>query len=113
MSNMTKEKKITYSVEGPDWKTEIELDTEIFEAEGEQLFEAGTKALEKLIAENDQLNIGTILLIKKHRSTKEAMVNAYICLNNAAQYKLAETLRENFKKQSGQDLALDENGYSY
>ena len=113
MSNMTKEKKITYKVEGPDWDTEVELDTEIHETEAEQLFEAGTRAIESMIKENDNLNIGAILLVKRPKSSKEAMVNSYICLNNAAQYQLAEVLRENFKKSSGQDLALDEQGYSY
>jgi len=113
MSNMTKEKKITYTVEGPDWIASVEIDSEVFETEGEQLFEAGTRAIEKQMTESKELNIGPILLIKKHRSPKEAMVNAYICLNNAAQYKLAEELRENFKKSSGQDLAVDETGYSY
>jgi hypothetical protein len=113
MTNMTKEKKITYRVEGPDWDTEVELDTEIYATEPEQLFEAGTRAIESMIGANDQLNIGAILLIKRPKSSKEAMVNSYICLVNAAQYKLAEELRENFKKTSGQDLALDETGYSY
>ena len=113
MTNMTKEKKITYRVEGPDWDTSVEIDTEIYETEAEQLFEAGTRAIENIIKGSDKLNIGAILLIKKQKSSKEAMVNSYICLNNASQYKLAETLRENFKKTSGQDLAIDEVGYSY
>lgn len=110
---MTKEKKITYKVEGPDWNTEVEIDAEIFESESDQLFEAGTRAIENMLKENDELNIGAIILIKKNKSTREAMVNAYICLNNAGKYSLAENLRENFKKNSGQDLAADDTGYSY
>lgn len=114
MSNMTKEQKVTYHVEGPDWTTDVELDLEIFETEKDQIFEAATRAIEFLMKDKDELNIGAIILVKKHRSTKEAMVNAYICLSNAGKYKLAEELRENFKKTSGgQDLALDDTGYSY
>ena len=114
MSKMTKQTKITYHVEGTDWNTDVELDAEIFETEKEQIFEAATRALEIRMADNEELSIGAIILVKKQRSPKEAMVNAYICLNNAGKYKLAEELRENFKKSSGgQDLALDETGYSY
>ena len=110
---MTKQTKAIFHVEGPDWKTIVELDADVFESEAEQLFEAGTLAVEYVLTENDETNIGAILLVKKNKSTKEAMVNSYICLNNAGQYELAEELRTNFKKQSGQDLALDQNGYSY
>ena len=113
MTNMIKEKKITYKVEGPDWNTEVELDTEVFETEAEQLFEAGTRAIENTLRESAEMNIGAIILIKRQKSTREAMVNAYICLNNAGQHVLAERLRENFKNSSGQDLAVDEVGYSY
>lgn len=114
MSNMTKEKKITYHVEGPDWDIDVELDTEIYESERDQLFEAGTRAIELTLKENDKMTIGAVLIVKKQKTSKEALVNAYICLNNAAQYQMAENLRETFKKTSGgQDLALDQEGYSY
>ena len=113
MSNMTKEKKVTYHVEGPDWVYEAELDTEIFESEAEQLFEAATRGIEDQLKEKEELNVGAIIIVKKGKSTREALVNSYICLNNAGQHQLAEKLRENFKKQSGQDLAVDETGYSY
>jgi len=113
MTNMIKEKKITYRVEGPDWNTEVDLDPEIFESETQQLFEAGTQAIENMLSTNENLNIGAIILIKRQKSTREAMVNSYICLNNAGKFSVAERLRETFKKASGQDLALDEDGYSY
>ena len=114
MSNMTKQTKVTYHVEGPDWTADVELDAEIFDTEKEQIFEAATRAIETLMVDKEELNIGAIILVKKQRSSKEAMVNAYICLSNAGKYKLAEELRENFKKSSGgQDLALDDTGYSY
>lgn len=115
MSNMTKEKKITYHVEGPDWVYEAELDAEIFVTEAEQLFEAGTRGIENQLKEksDSDINIGAIIIVRKLKSSREALVNSYICLNNAAQHKLAEKLRENFKTQSGQDLALDQIGYSY
>jgi hypothetical protein len=39
-------------------------------------------------------------------------VNAYLCLNNAAQYSLAQDLRKNYKAQTGNDLAVDDMGMS-
>lgn len=114
MANMTKKENVTFYIEGPDWASEVEVDTELFDDERAQLFEAGTRALEKRLADNEDLNLGAIILIKKgKKNAKEAMVNTYICLNNAAQYKLAETLRKNFKESTGQDLSLDDVGYSY
>jgi hypothetical protein len=112
-SNMTKPKKVIYQVEGHDWATDVEIDTDIFEGEKEQLFEAGTRAIEFEMKDREELNIGAILCVKRKRSKKEAFVNSYICLNNAGQYKLAEILKDSFKKQSGQDLSLDTIGYSY
>lgn len=112
---MTKDKKTTFYVEGPDWNTEVEIDTTIFEDEASQLFEAGTKSIEKRLIETTDVNIGAILLIKKgsEKTSKEALVNAYICLNNASQYKLAEMLRKNYKDSTGNDLSIDGQGYSY
>ena len=114
MVESEKTTNVTFYIEGPDWTEEIAVDVDIFEDEVSQLFEAGTKAIEKRVKENTELNVGALLLIKKEKKTnKEAMVNAYICLNNAAQYALAESLRENFKNASGQDLSLDTVGYTY
>jgi hypothetical protein len=78
------------------------------------MFEAATLAVEKQMKESDELNLGPILLVRKSKAAKkEAMVNAFLCLVNIGQYVLAENLRENFKKSSGQDLSQDKNGYSY
>ncbi len=114
MNKMSKEKTTTFYVEGPDWEHTVSLDPTIFEDERSQLFEAATLAVEKQMKAAELLNVGAIILVRKSKAAKkEAMVNAYICLSNAGQYALAENLRNNFKKESGQDLALDENGYSY
>jgi hypothetical protein len=114
MMESGKTTNVTFYVEGPDWTEEIIVDVDIFDDEASQLFEAGTKAIEKQVNEKDELNVGALLLIKKGKKTsKEAMVNAYICLNNAAQYDLAEKLKKNFLEASGQDLSLDEPGYTY
>jgi len=114
---MSKEKKITFQIEGPDWVSEAVVDTSIFEDERSQIFEAATRGLEYQIKNSDHVNVGAIILVRKGKkltkTTKEAMVNSYICLNNAAQYEIAETLRKNFKKTTGQDLAIDQVGYSY
>jgi hypothetical protein len=116
--NMTKEKKISYYVEGPNWETNVYVDGEIHDDERSQLLEAGTLAIEKRILEEKKeegdLQVSAVLTVKKNKkSTKEALVNTYICLVNAGHYKIAENLRETFKKETGNDLASDEKGFSY
>ncbi len=114
MPKMKKEKLMTFYVEGPDWEHSVTIDPTIFEEEKEQLFEAATLALEKQIKVTQVFNVGPVILVRKSKtSKKEALVNAYSCLNNMGQYALAENLRSNFKSASGQDLAADETGYSY
>lgn len=115
---MTKEKKISYYVEGPNWDTNVVVDGEVFDDERSQLLEAGTLAIEKRILEEKgdegDLQLSAVLTVKKSKkSTKEALVNSYICLINAGQYKIAENLRDTFKKETGNDLASDEKGFSY
>ena len=112
---MSKTKMLSFYVEGPDWGHTVFLNPELFDDERAQIFEAATLAIEKQMKESDELNLGPILLVRKSKSaTKEAMVNAFfLCLVNIGQYVLAENLRENFKKSSGQDLSEDKNGYSY
>ena len=112
MSN--KIKMLSFYVEGPDWGHNISLDPVLFDDERAQMFEAATLGIEKQIKESEELNLGPILLVRKSKTAKkEAMVNAFLCLVNIGQYALAENLRNNFKKSSGQDLAEDKNGYSY
>lgn len=111
---MKKEKLVTFYIEGPDWEHSVALDPAIFEQEREQLLEAATQALEKQIKVAETFNVGPVILVRKSKTAKkEALVNAYICLNNMGQYSLAEDLRKNFMKASGQDLAADEVGYSF
>lgn len=111
---MRKTKTMTFYVEGPDWAQTVSIDPDVVETERERLIEAGTVGIEKQIKESDALNLGAILLVRKSKkSKKEAMVNSYICLVNAGHYKLAENLRSDFKKSSGQDLAQDVDGFSY
>jgi hypothetical protein len=60
-----------------------------------------------------ELDLGPLVIVKKERSKKEALVNSFICLNNISKYKLAEELRVNYlEKSGGQDLAVDEEGYT-
>jgi hypothetical protein len=112
--SMIKDKKTTFFVEGPNWETEVMVDTVIHDDERSQLIEAATLAIEQKIDREEDLQLGAVILVRKtKKSSKEAMVNAYICLVNAAQYKMAENLRKNFQKESGTDLATDQNGFSY
>lgn len=109
----SKTKTISYYVEGPNWAQTVELDIEIFDTPPSQIFEAGARAIEQEIEKSDNFNLGAVLIVKKNKKAKaELLVNSYICLINAAQYKLAEELRANYKKESGQDLAKDEQGFS-
>lgn len=114
MSRMSsKAKTISYYVEGPNWAQNVELDVDVFDTLPSQLFEAGARAIEQEIKKSDNFNLGALLIIKKSKKAKsEILVNAYICLVNAAQYKLAEDLRANYKKEHGADLAVDEQGFS-
>jgi hypothetical protein len=114
MSNMKSQTKtVTYYVEGPDWVQPVSIDTDIFDTESSQLFEACARAIEQEMKKPTTFNIGALLIVKKTKnSRKEKLVSAYISLNNAAQYSLAEDLRKNFLKESGQDLAKDDSGIS-
>jgi len=88
--------------------TKCVLDPNAFDTEEAQLFEAGTKAIEQEMERTENFNIGAMLIVKKSKKTRtEKFVSAYVCLNNAAQYSLAEDLRKNYKKQTGNDLAVD------
>jgi hypothetical protein len=113
MDKMSKQTGIIYHVEGTDWERAVQIDTTIFDTPSAQLFEAASQAVEKEIIESENFNLGAILIVKKNKkTTKEFLVNAYICLNNIAKYDLAESLRKNYKAETGQDLATDEIGYS-
>lgn len=113
MNKMKQTGLATYYIEGPDWERSVEIDTEVFDTFPSQLFEAASQAMEKEIAESDNFNLGAILIVKKGKKPeKELLVNAYICLNNIGKSELAENLRKSFREETGQDLAVDEIGYS-
>ena len=107
---MIHKKKITFNVEGPDWKQDVIVDPEVFDTERLQYIEAGTRAIE-MQKEDGDLNLGPIVCVRKGKSKKEALVTSYICLINSSEYELAEELRSKYKEQSGQDLAIDDQGY--
>lgn len=112
MINMTK-KKVTFYVEGVDWTQEIDVDVEIFESPRELYLEAASRGLEEQM-KVQKLNLGPVILVRKKGGKKEALVNSFMCLNNISQYELAQELRAAYmKKSDGQDLALDEQGYSF
>jgi hypothetical protein len=114
MNEMSKTKTMNFYVEGPDWTQTVSLDPEFLTIERDRLIEAATLGIEKQIKNSEEMNLGAILLVRRSKTAKkEAMVNSYLCLVNAGHYKLAETLRKDFKKSSGQDLAEDKNGFSY
>lgn len=111
---MSKTKMMNFYVEGPDWDHTVSLDPTLFDDERAQVIEAASLAIEKQMRDADDLNLGAIIIVKRSKSAKkEALVNAYLCLVNVGQYKLAEELRKNFKNSSGQDLAEDKMGYSF
>jgi hypothetical protein len=108
------EQQPNFNVEGLDWIFDLDIDESIFVTPGEQYIEAASRGIEMQISTNEKLNLGPMIIVKKRGSKKEALVNSYICLNNVSQYALAETLRESYKKQSGgQDLAVDDIGFSF
>jgi len=106
------QKSIEYHVEGPDWMHSVKIDPEIFEFDKDQYIEAASRAIE-LQMKVETINLGPIVIVRKGKSKKEAMVNSFICLNNISQFKVAQMLRKNFMKQSnGQDLAMDNDGFT-
>jgi hypothetical protein len=112
--SMSKTKMISFYVEGPDWSHSVSLDSMLFDDERSQLFEAASLGLEKQFKNADNVNVGALVIVKKTKtSKKEAFVNSYICLINIGMYELAENLRVNFKKETGNDLAEDKIGYTF
>ena len=105
----------TFCVEGPGWKETVSIDTDIFPEESMQLFEAATIAIEnnfKLYGQ--KFKLGPMVQIKEKSGKKRtALVNAYMCLNNAGKPALAERLNRKFKEAEGQDLSIDDAGYSW
>ena len=61
MNKMSKEKTISFFVEGPDWEHTVSLDPTIFDDERSQLFEAATLAIENWIT---ILLIGVQMMVK-------------------------------------------------
>lgn len=111
---MSKTKMMSFYVEGPDWGHSVSIDPELFDDERSQYFEAASLALEKQMRDNEDMNLGAIIIVKKSKAAKkEVFVNAYLCLVNIGYYKHAEELRATFKKESGNDLAEDKMGYSF
>lgn len=105
-----------FTVEGLNWTHAVTVDTSIFETDRDQYIEAGSRGIEEqlTILKEDKLNLGPVIIVKKGKSKKEALVNTFICLNNVSQFELAQLLRKNFMAQSnGQDLAFDEIGFSF
>lgn len=107
--------EITFCVEGPDWKETVSVDTDIFPDESTQLFEAATVAIEKNFKlYGKKFKLGPMVQLKEKAGKKRtALVNAYVCLMNAGKPSLAERLNSRFKESEGQDLSIDDKGYSW
>ena len=114
----------TYYVEGPNWENEVQIDPAQYDGDERMLMlEIATLGIEKQLGDTGEegevsFDVGPLLIVRektksKKKPVKEAFVNSYICLLNCGQYKIGEALRENYKKASGQDLRLDENGVSF
>ena len=112
MNEMSKTKMMTFHVEGPNWEQNVSLDPNVFDDERSQLFEAASLAIEKQmkipLEDDEEFLLGALLIVRKSKTAKkEALVSAYLCLVNVGQYQMAEQLRANFKKETGDDLASD------
>jgi len=105
----------TFYAEGVDWKETVSVDADIFVSDPDQLFEAATSAIEINIEKyGNKFKLGPMVQIKEKTGKKRtALVNSYICLNNAAKYALADRLCSAFKKAEGQDLSVDDTGFSW
>lgn len=105
----------TFYVEGPNWKETVSLDADIFPTEDERILEAATIAIETSSKRsNSKFQLGPMVQVKeKTGQERTALVNAYKCLLNAGKHDLAKRLHTNFQKNEGQDLGLDDKGYSW
>ena len=107
-----------YTVRGPNWSALVYVDPNTHETERDQLIEAATTGIENQWKTNEEnFQLGPIVSVKKMtkstKKTKTALVNSYLCLSNAGLHSLAEQLRDSYKSETGQDLKLDEAGYSW
>ena len=104
-------KKQIFYVEGPDWQTSVAIDQLRYIDTASKLFEAGATAIKKILISKD-LNLGPVVLIRKDSKTgKEFIVNSYICLTRAGEYKTAKQLRTIVQQKFGMDITADDTGY--
>jgi hypothetical protein len=104
-------KNKTYYVEGTDWKVAVKVNPLRHVDKASQLFEAGALAI-KARLNTGELTLGGIVLIEDEAARGETiMVNSYICLNRAGEYRYAQKIRKNFMRRFGQDLAADDVGF--
>lgn len=114
---MTKENtSTTFNVKGPKWTETIVVDTSDFSDDRSKYIEIATRGMEsQWKSSGDKFRLGPIVEIKQQSAnSKSVLVNSYWCLLNSsipAAQSMAETMRENYKMETNQDLKLDVIGY--
>lgn len=115
---MTKEStSITFNVKGPQWTETVMVDVSDFSDDRSKYIEIATRGMEsQWKSSEDKFRLGPIVEVKqKTKKSKSVLVNSYWCLLNSSiptAQSMAETMRDRYKTETGQDLKLDTKGYT-
>lgn len=115
---MTQEStSITFSIRGPQWVEIVSVDPTDFSDDRSKYIEVATRGIEsQWKSAGKKFKLGPIVEVKqKTTNGPTVIVNSYLCLLNSSiptAQSLAEMLRKNYQEETGQDLKLDESGYT-
>ncbi len=114
---MTKEStSTTFTVRGPQWSETVTVDESDFSDDRSKYIEVATRGIEAQWKDVDvKFRLGPVVEVKKSRSTASVLVNSYWALLNSSiplAQDRAETIRTNYKTETGQDLKLDTVGFT-
>ena len=113
---MTKESTSTFIVRGPQWTETIVIDESDFTDNRSKYIEVATRGMESQWKSSEsKFRLGPVVEVKKSTGSKSVLVNTYWGLLNSSiplAQNRAETIRENYKTETGQDLKLDTTGFT-
>lgn len=114
---MTQNITTLYTVRGPQWSETVTVDESDFSDDRSKYIEVATRGIEsQWKSAGKKFKLGPIVEVKqKTKNGSTVIVNSYLCLLNSSiptAQSLAEMLRKNYQEETGQDLKLDESGYT-
>jgi len=114
---MTKSSTSTFTVRGPQWSEIVVIDESDFPDDRSKYMEIATRGMESQWKSSEsKFKLGPVVEVKqKSKNSKSVLVNTYWGLLNSSiplAQSRAETIRENYKTETGQDLQLDTIGFT-